>query len=512
MGQPADFEMDNFFSLNKENKEFKDRTITPKVSASAKLYSYGETLSLVVSVKDDRVKIVKNSDEATDHIELWLALPPSSYPPNFEYVHHPDYIAYHPPVTRDKGEIGPSRFFSIYSEYAPQIEKPSFVNGFDYPHDQQGNDSLFVPDYRFLTKEEVHFGIVHFGLFPDGRKPVHYNREQMKPLAQALGIEMGDFTEGISYVAEMTENEDGYIITARISPQALGFVQLPRLDQIRFMVDIADSGSNNRKANVVLSSSPQRKPGKPTSFNKVVFKEALKTNSTDIPDHFFQKASFNPIFVYGDKGWVPTSVDVDALVYQENRTSNSLTEVKFQKQSFQYDSGEYKNVPIESLKIDYNYVNKIPVHKELISVRNQLIEAEQTRLVQPDSLEKSSFGDNLFQFPDKSIGLIIRESTSHHPYGWGDCGQCIVENIRIFRITDTNVQAILNIQQSDGPDPYCQIGTYSFPGSYVSQLDWIKPGKILVVRISHYTEKDQERVKVTWAKDGSDVRIEWIQQ
>jgi hypothetical protein len=508
LGQQPDLEIENLFTLAESRP-----VVPPRISASAKLYSYGETLSLVVAVKDDRIKVVKGRADLTDHIELWLALPASSYPPNFEYVHHPDYIAYQPPLTRDDTDRTDPRFFSIYSEYAPQIDKQTFINGFDYPQDAEyADDSLFVPEQNYLSKEEVHFGIVHFGLFPDGRRPVHYNRAQMEPLARSMGVQIGDFTEGISYVAEPTENEDGYIITARISPKALGFVQLPKLEQIRFMVDIADTGLRGHKANIVLSSSPRRRPGKPkpTSFNKVVFKEALQTNSTEIPDYLFRQASFNPIFLYGAEGWVPTSVDVDALVYQENRTSSALTEVKFQKQSFEYESEEFKNIPIETLKIDYNYVNKVPIQQELISVKDQLIKAERVRSVRPDSIVKSPFDDHLFQFPDKTLGMIIRESTALNPYGWGECGDCVVENIRIFRITEEKVQEILNIQQGDGPDAYCQIGPHSFSGSYVSRLDWIKPGKILVVRISHHTEKDKERVKVSWEKDGSDVKIEWI--
>ncbi|MDX1909678.1 MAG: hypothetical protein SF053_21750 [Bacteroidia bacterium] len=481
----------------------KTLNLRPGVSASMELYSNGQSLSMVVWVKDADIR--QHSQTAyADHVEVWFALPPSAYPEDFEYALHPSYM-YAASTTRSAAPASPPRTFSAYSEYTPRVSSRSFLQDFDYPStDKITRDSLQVPSPSQLRKEDIHFGIVQFALFPDGRKAVQLNRRNHESLERTMSLSMGNPVDGIRYDAVYMEDGSGYIINAEFSLKALGFIQLPELRQLRLMVDIANSLSAGEKAEVLLSSSPYREAGSPATFNAVTLRRPLYTNVTDIPTHIFTQTHYYPILMTGAGAddWFVAGVDVDALVYKPQYASQKLTEVKFFRQYHTYEAGNWQGMPYEILQVTQDYVNEPPRRKEFIILQNQVLTAEQ---VVSDAFppEKTS----VFRMPDGAGGLILWNSAQVDPYGWGPCGTCVSLTTSFVKVSPRGRQDILFIQQTDGPEAYCQVREMVFEDYYLSRVDWIRDGQVVVLLLQHRYLDKIKRVKASWAKDGTGVQV-----
>lgn len=494
LAQRPDFAMDKLFEVSQQN----NRTIEP-IQANTSLYCNGESITLVVQVFDDRINL-DPSPLYTDHIELWFALPATSYPTNFEYGHHAAYV-YYPDYSRDQ----PSpRFFSIYPEYAPQLRVDDFVDKFDYPSERDVlQDRLSVPVGRNLEAREVHYGIVQYGIYPN-QPPQLLNRDHHAVLERSLGQGLGDLASQLNYSVEM--DRGSYTVNVEITPEVLGFVSLPELAEMRFMVNIMDTGSGG-KARRVLSSSQNGEAGRPSSFNEVRFFQPLRTNMTDVPDGLFRVTGFHPVMINGERGWIPTSVDTDALVYKEQTASQSLVEVKFSEQPFRYSNINQQGISLHRLEVLHDFVNSIAEEREYMMLNGQLFAASRMRnSISPLDTLNSSF----FRFPDGSPGLLVKENTPMDPYGWGKNGHLIEETIRIHRVVDDRTQDILYIQQGEGERPYCFIQGQDFSSHYVSKLDWIRKGEILVLILTDWNTGYPTRVKISWNPDGTNVQVEKV--
>lgn len=500
LAQKPDFEMLQLHPLESgRGRNFNQASLTANVS----LYCDGQYLSLVVEVKDPRIQI-HSQNRLTDQIELWMALPQSAYPSNFEFQLHPHYIS-SSDNRNARSDFG-TRVFSTYAEYRDQIELAPFIADFDYPsYAQIQREQLQVPSPSRLKKDEIHYGIVHYGLFSDGRPAVLYNRAYHQNLEEILNVPIGDLAEGITYTVDYSD--DGYIINAQISCQAIGFVPLPYLDQLRFMVDISDARADGARVYPTLSTSPKHELARAKSFNQVYFSTPLYTNKTQIPDHVFESTRFHPIYMYSTRGWVPTSIDTDALVYKEQKTSKELTEIKFSQQYIAYKSFENEGLPLESLKVAFNPVNALKREREYLLVQGQVLTTEWT----PMNNSSWDFENSCFQFPDGAYGMIVRENQPFDPFGWGECGNCIQEKITVYRIGAWNKHNIVSIQQGNGPQAYCQIEDLNFDDYLVTRLDWIRKGKILVVRLDGQTSNDKKRIKISWNASGNKVKVEEVE-
>jgi hypothetical protein len=499
-GQNFDLALDRLYPVARSDSRDVNTPDAENVSASVRITSDGAYLFLYVHVRDSRIQ---NHPQVAlaDHVELWLGLPVEAYPPDFEYNLHPRYITAPPMNTRDGG-VGLPRFFSVYSEYAARLELGDFVSNHDYPQSDPGR----VPPINHLTASEVHFGLMRYALFPDGRSAVHLNRNQVQPIEAALQHSLGSVSQEVSY--KVTRSDDqGYEINARISPAALGFAILPEVSRLNVLVRVYDALRPGEQARPVLSTMPVKREevvNNPGNFNALVLNRSLYTNFTTIPDHVFRQTGYHPVCFYTDRGWMATGIDVDALVYREQQASQSLTEVGFMPQPFTYDEETLAGIPIETLSVDVNYVNELPKKKQYILIHGQTLETELVRSV---VAEPSRVRNQLFRFPDGAVGAILRSNTSADPYGWGPCGICIEETIRIHRVTAQGKQVLLDIYQGDGPNSYFQIQGIVLPDYYVLEMDWIKSGEILVLRLNHRYRTTKKRIKVSWNADGSDVKV-----
>ncbi len=471
------------------------------IRVSAKIYCDGEAITVVIDVKDDIIEN-KTDNFETDHVEIWLALPASAYPSNFEYNFHPKYIY---------GTTGPNqtpRFFSVYSEYANGIGLNSFTKNFDYPDSKKAaTQNLNVPKPEYLRECRMDFGIVHYGFYPDQRKVVHYNKDNYRMLEQVLGVKMGNFAEGAHYVCDKTEQ--GYKITVEFTPQSLGFVQLPKLEELRFMIDVVDKDGQGKKATTVLSTSAEHQKASPAAFNTVRFKKPLKTNNTQIPDAVFNKLDFHPLYTLTDSAWVSTSIETDMAVFSKENLSKSITEIKFSVQPVKYTAYEdlSKNT-VKRVIVEKTGVNSRPITTEYYIVNGQVFESE---LVKMGKSRKEALNNYTFSFPDGSAGLILKQRTALNPYGWGKCGNCYEEVISLMRIKGNEAKTLLAIYQGNSGEKYCQIGEQSFRGYYVASVEWVREGKTMLLRLSSWDNATRKRVRVSWNDDGSKIAMKELE-
>ncbi|MEM7367950.1 MAG: hypothetical protein AAF587_05075 [Bacteroidota bacterium] len=476
---------------------------TPPPDARINLYCDGNNLTLVAEVIDDNIYISESS-EATDHIEIWFALPRSAYPDDFEYRKHPDYI--YAPGMPSRGDWEPEgRLFSIYGEYTDWLDVDSFQLNYDYPDEVSVlEDSLLVPVPQILSQTQLPFGVIGFALYPDQRPAEILFPEAYQQLEDVLGFRLGDWTKGVTYTAEIDENGPGYQINAEISPLSLGFLPLPDLRETGFLVEIADHHPRSGIASVVRSSAPEREIARPSSFNQVYLSTPLYTNYSGISDAFFYEEDWDGMMVLAEDNWEFVSVEADALVYQPEESSQSLMEVSFHRlflnQRFQYPY----ELQMEVLEFQKDYINAQSQLEHQFLIDHQFFRTRHIPTV------PYPFVDSMFVFPDGSPGLILHGHTPLSPYGWGDCGDCVEESYRIFRIVAGGSFELLRIEQSSAAPYFCEIGEeHSYANYAVESFDWIYPGEILVFRLSHRTEpKDKKRVKVSWEADGSGVLVE----
>jgi hypothetical protein len=500
-GQKPDFQLASLHSLGTKNPSLSSSVEAP-LSASAELYCDGDNLSLVVEVWDDNIKL-HNNGQLSDHIEVGFALPRSAYPSNFEYEFHPHYVTAQSVNTRGMKE-GKARFFSGYSEYTPELKLQSFLREFDYPTNEQIlRDTLRVPPPSLLEEKNIPFGVTRFALFPDSRAAVHLNRPDLAILEEHMGIQLGELAEGVQYEAVKREQGDGYTIHAQFSPEALGFVQLPALSHLRFVVDIFKG--RTRTGQALLSTSAYSNPTDPSTFNLVPLLKPLKTNFTPVPSEVFHQLRFYPLGILTREQWLPNQVAVEGLLYREAQISDKLTEVGFLMQPFRYESFMLGETQLKRLTVRHYYLNRPARDEEYFIVEEQVLRHEKLLL---DEEEKVGISKDNFLFPDQQPGVITYDITTLNPYGWGDCGDCLDERLAIHRFeTDGQSRELLNIRQASGQKPYCQIRELFFQNFYVTQLDWIREGQVLVILLDHTETREMKRIKVEFLDNGNEVGI-----
>ncbi|MEM6343323.1 MAG: hypothetical protein AAF927_05565 [Bacteroidota bacterium] len=495
------------FSLEQLHPAVRSRNLPPTSataqSASVALYSNGTSISLVIDVKDPNINMHPNFRFA-DHVEIWFALPKSAYPQSFEYQFHPDYIAAEPMQTRGELPERP-RFFSAYSDYANGIDRNSFLQAFDYPSREQIiRDSLRLPIPQLLKNAYVPYGMVQFALFPDNRPPIHLNRKGMRWIEQAMSLKMGDLEAGIEYLAEENENGDGYRITAQFSPQALGFVQLPELNSLRMMVDVFKSNTYGATAKPVLSTSSYREPNRPYSFNLVNVRTPLNTNFTPVPNEVFGKLNFHPLGIYTMDDWLPCQVEVEGLIYKEGLISDKLTEVGFVNQPFRYESFNFESGRAERFLIRSYHLNSLPHDQEFFIFGNQVLKSDRVLI---ENREPIRIQNDLFRFPDGFPGVITNSLITLNPYGWGPEGNRADRMLEVQKVFPEGSASLLTIRQTEGDQPICTIGNLSYPDFYVSQLDWIREGEVMVIRLNRQGSIEKKRIKVAFLEEGREVEI-----
>ncbi|MEO0472740.1 MAG: hypothetical protein AAF206_24205 [Bacteroidota bacterium] len=195
---------------------------------------------------------------------------------------------------------------------------------------------------------------------------------------------------------------------------------------------------------------------------------------------------------------------MDGLMFQEQDVSQVLTEVRFFRQPFLYQTSPVRDDSIRKVVVQQDYVNRPSHLREYILLNGQVIETQRSVMTPK---EDDLIENQLFYFPDGMPGMVVRDNTTRTPFGWGECGKCIDETIWILKINPDGVQVIAEATQSNGPEGYCQIGDNYFAQHYVSQIDILNDGRFAVLRLNQRGSKERKRIKVDWSTEASKVRI-----
>lgn len=471
------------------------------------LYSFEEYLSLVVEVKDEFLDI-NPSEYLADHIELFFALPQDAYPDEFQAGTHPYYLYAPPFVSRGLQKEEKGRFFSSPNDAMVDMEVEAFLAENNYPDTPDiRKDSLKIPYASHLSRRRIDYGIVHYGLFPDQRAPILYNKKYHRIIEKNLNIKLGAVESGITYVVD--RNEDGYTLTAQIEPKALGFVRLPEMKSIYFSLDVIDTDGIKQAGYSVLSVSQGGSHSmKDRTFIEVPLNRALNTNFSEAPDRIYRKTNYFPTYTYTEKGWTPTAIEVDALFYDKQRPSNQFSEVQFKHRPQRYRLTTFprKYLSFEQFDINYEYVNLLGRTVQYTLIYDHVFRSQIMRASKNDSI--SPLPKQVFFFSDGKPGLILLENATLSPYGWGENGHLLDERIRVMRVLKDEVHELLRIEQGDGEDAYCYIGKLSYPGFFVEKINWAKEGEIMVIWLQNRADQARKRVRVSWQADGSDIEVQ----
>lgn len=502
-GQGSDFVMENLNNVSGTRMVEPERRLP--VSSAVQVYSDGKYLSVAIKVIDPSINNDPNPGYA-DRVDVCLALPQYAFPQNFQYAFHPRILSGPAKSTRSY-EDEPNRLFTVDESYSGELSIQNFIDNFGYP---AGKDiyrqNLNLPMPQQVKEILLPIGMVKFSFFRDGRPPRNTDKHLLRNLEDHMGRRFSSLTDGIRYTAEPTEKGDGYILNIEFSIEAFGFIPLPRMEGVNLMVDVLNAVPGQRSQ--VVNSTSSMRSIHPLSFEYIQFRQPIKTNYTDLSDELFDKAGFYPVIWYTENDWDGLGVDVDALILNRNMLSKELLEVKLYEQSLSFNHFTYNNLEIDVLQAWVEYVNRVPVEKEFILANGHTIVAERARVNtrRPHSLIE----DRWFTFPDGTLGLIYKESITQDPFGWGKCGDCLLETINISRIAEADVWDILEVEQADGDKGYCKIDNLYYEDFYVSNFDWVEEGSSLVLRLRHRNSKEKKRVQVSWDEYGTSLEVEEI--
>jgi len=476
------------------------------VSSAVQVYSDGKYLSVAIKVIDPSINNDPNPAYA-DRVDVCLALPQLAYSRNFQYSFHPRLLSAPAKSTRSYDDE-PDRLFTIDEAANTDLNIRNFVERFDFPSRERiQRRNLNLPAPGQLKEKILPFGMVKFSFFRDGRRPENADYHLLRNLEDHLGRRMSSLTDGIRYTADPTEKGDGYIINIEFSIEALGFVTLPYLEGINFMVDVLNAIPGQRSQ--VVNSTSSMRSIHPISFEYINFRKPIKTNYSGLSDELFERTGFSPLLWYTENDWEGLGVDVDGLAVDQERLSEDLLEIKLYEQSLYFDNFTFQGYEINVLHAGVEYVNRIPAEKEFILANGHTIVAERARV--NSRRPSAQIEDRWFTFSDGVLGLIYTESITQHPLGWGTCGDCLLETINISRIAEAEVWDILEIEQADGEKAHCKIDHLYYENFYVSNFDWVEEGSTLILRLRHRNSKEKKRVQVSWDKHGTSLQVEEIE-
>lgn len=232
----------------------KNWTSSEDLSGKYKSEVTDEGLKIEIIVMDDQVNLNDGLIDS-DHIELWLALPPNLYtdnPNGFKYLKDLNSVYWIDP------KFG-SDILSMSGDY--QNAGPNCI--WDY------FDSV-----KF-QKMNLWFGLRHLGIFPRQEKAISYEAEKSPYVnSQLLDKDIKVVTKEIS--------NDGYRVEVIIPISSFGLIPVDGFDGFRYMIDIVDVDGD--KQETLLSSSSQRKWGKPSSFNAFELKSEWNVPVLDVLD------------------------------------------------------------------------------------------------------------------------------------------------------------------------------------------------------------------------------------
>lgn len=468
------------------------------MQARAWLYSDGQALTLVVEVEDDQVTLTQQPAYC-DHVQVWLGLDETAFPERFPHHLHPQYLGALQ-VRSIRGAREPRGEWRVIGPTAQPLgtaSPRSWVDQVGYPGaDDIRADSLQVPAPEALRPLRVPFGMVQYALFPNGDPAQLMYRDQYGSLEAALDAKASSWASSIITTGEELEHRQGYMITAHIPAEALGFARLPRLDVMRVLIGVANVPAPGEPARMALSSHPDHPSRRLQAMPRVRLQRPIRVNPTNIDDQVFERLGWYPPLFFSEFGWLPVQVDADGLVWREGQISSQWQEMAFSRLELSYLDYRNQGYPIQRLLVRGNRVSALDLEYEALLLPDQVLRFTRARELLPSQGHIEDFRP--FRFQDGATGIIIRDNAPLDPYGWGDCGICLQEHMHVYRLTPAGLKQVLSWEQSEGPQPYLRISDRQFDGYFLDRLDWISDRELLVLHIDHRNQRLTERIKAAW--------------
>ncbi len=467
------------------------------LKARAWIYSDGRALTVIVEVEDSDIRTSRSSTHS-DHVQIWIGLDDSAFPADFPHDTHPYYLGAlsSPSQARlQRGNVTAST--RIFAPQAP-VRSPArdWLQEFGYPDERSViNDSLYVPAPEALRSMTVPYGMVHFALYPDERPAEWLNKGDFAILSQALGTEPADWMANIRYDCDTFEHRQGYIISAEIPLEAFGFVKVPSMESIRVLLAVANASRNGSPAKIELFSQPDRQEPRLANLKLVQLQQPLRINPTNVPSEVFERAGQSPTMFHSSRGWMPVQVRTGPLVLRPSMVSRQWQEIQYSPVSIGYEDFRNKGYAVQRLTLGYDRVNMPGEEQDYLLINGSLEKSYRSKSerVTADNIAPVF----LFRYPDGATGIFLRDNFPFHPYGWGVCGTCLQERMRILRVTPSGLSTVIQWKQSEGPDASFDIQGYSFPGFYLTQIDQIKNNEIIVLVLNHRSLRQTKRIKLT---------------
>ncbi|MEZ4685278.1 MAG: hypothetical protein R3B47_04200 [Bacteroidia bacterium] len=355
--QQSDFISDQFEVIDGRNWYGGEKD----ASARVEVFSDGKNINLFLEIKDD-ILIQDKMPEAADHLVLTFALPPSAFPEGFPLRFHPWYFEAEQQSSRSIAPGPKHRFFSTNSETASSLELELLNEHLPYPAKAEIEQNRYLVPYpEMIHTARVPFGQVSYRIFPDGRPARLLHREDYAMLEENLKTKLGDVEAGLVYSVEKRPGGLEYHI--EVAPQALGFVPAPFLKELHMVIDLFDFDVKRGLATVLSSrQNEQKNKHIARNMNRIEFANPVNTNYSDAPDRIFLQTGYSPILFFSEKGWMPTQIDTDPLVFSPFQVSQDISEVQFNIATFDYRLEQLPGTQIgmEQFLVKESFVNLVP--------------------------------------------------------------------------------------------------------------------------------------------------------
>lgn len=468
------------------------------------VYSDGDRISLVVEVKDPNIQSFQ-SPAYSDHIQVWIGLDETAFPGSFPLATHPRYVGgLHRQAGRRSAEE-PSVNLRVFSPESDSRQNSSLgPEEAGYPRNL--SDSSLIPPASRLREISVPYGMIHLAFFPDERNVQLLDRESYRYLEMSFDRTIGDWLSQIRYDVDTLEYGEGYVISVDIPVEALGFSRMPRVYGVKMMIGIADTDVPGRQARIVSLS--QADVGTPSlgEMKRIPFRNPLRFNPSNIPDEIFDQIGWYPTLFLSSEGWTAVSAEMGYMVPGYGTVLKDWYEIAFREASINYEDYRDRGFPVQRLTVGFDAVNTPDINTDYILIDGTLETVSRARNILPGPASITEV--DVFRFPDGATGVFIRDNFPFNPLGWGDCGICLQERMRILRSSEGVVSTVASWKQSEGPESGLWIGEEVFPEYYLARMDRLRGGDIIVLVLNHRTLRSQKRVKLTWDRESLTYRVE----
>lgn len=494
---PPDFKKDNLAVVWGKHHQMSPADI----SASAQLKAHNNQIIIEVKVVDDFV--ISGSDQVhSDHVEIWLSLPE---------VEHTAYATYYGEPNYGQGTAVDSteRVVQLFPANCAWDKGNCNWNNFVELYKNTGNRNRmydYQPHPEELNRSVVFWGMTHYGLYPDGRPTVQFDQKNYHLIEKKIGAKLGNMALGVQYETNYTV--EGYTITATIDLTALGFVQLPKTEQIRALISVIDV--DEEKQETVLASNANYQWGVPTTFSLIDLQQPLTSNFSTISTATWAKINDSDTedierykYIFTEHGWTPFAIDLNRVVFGY-KDWNDIYELGIlpllmgHERLYTKCGTPYEKLTIEAARLYEWYPTRVyfvlydqivPSISTVSGLNFPETKATWTHLV-----------NEPFCFENGALGLLTYHTQQRHPIGWGECGRCVDDTYTMLQISAEQKQPLFHIFQDNGS--YIHV---AFTQTNCSGMPYAKPQPKQSRPFQDYVINRME-----WKKKGEDLDIELV--